>query len=720
MSTEPEKFLEWCTFFKSLAFKLLNFKDNRSLLVSKIKNCFKENNIRLPSLDSSDESFTDIDPFTVFGLFNKGQKLDTRVQIASILAKEFGIRECVPKEFIGVPILHNLQATFYAFCNERGPMDIDELWDLFTSAIDLTKEHSESCKEKFVTSFDKVMQKKGIANSKLTIALFWISPETYLSLDNNNISFFNSNLLPEEFRKTIPAIKQWIKGSDYLSIVDLFKNAISSNRIPFSSFQEISYKAYQYSKEHDSLADSGIIKRKYWVYAPGENACKWNEFYEQGIMGIDWDYLGDLSSFESKEKIKEFMRKHDNAPDQTYMNDGLATWQFCKEIQVGDVIYAKKGKDKLIGRGIVESEYIYDDTRNSYKHIRKVKWTHKKEYEASEKFAIKTLTEITPYTDLVQNSESCFLGAFDSPSSINLNQLDDYDMRSFIQDVFMEEKDYKDIVGLLEHKKNIILQGAPGVGKTYVAKRLAYSIIKKKDPDKVMMVQFHQSYSYEDFIRGYRPKENGFELVDGPFYKFCKKAEIDSDHKYFFIIDEINRGNISKIFGELFMLIEADKRRYPNQLSSPSIQLLYKKKELDSAEQFSIPSNLYIIGMMNTADRSLAVLDFALRRRFGFYDMNPAFENNRFKEYVKSLNSGKFEKVIDAIKALNSTICDDPSLGKGFSIGHSFFCNLTSETVDQKLDSIVKFEIIPLIQEYWFDEQNQVIDQINKLMTALE
>lgn len=181
----------------------------------------------------------------------------------------------------------------------------------------------------------------------------------------------------------------------------------------------------------------------------------------------------------------------------------------------------------------------------------------------------------------------------------------------------MSEEDYNSLVSLLEHKKNIILQGAPGVGKTFAAKRLAYSIIKRKDPSLVKMVQFHQSYSYEDFVRGYRPTDKGFEIKNGPFYDFCKKAEEDSENRYFFIIDEINRGNLSKIFGELFMLIEADKRADPLKNNQPSVQLLYRDPE-KGVEEFSIPSNLYIIGMMNTADRSLALMDFALRRRFGF------------------------------------------------------------------------------------------------------
>ena len=228
----------------------------------------------------------------------------------------------------------------------------------------------------------------------------------------------------------------------------------------------------------------------------------------------------------------------------------------------------------------------------------------------------------------------------------------------------------------------------------------------EKDASRVKMVQFHQSYSYEDFMMGFRPNETGFKLHKGAFYEFCKTAEEDSENDYFFIIDEINRGNLSKIFGELFMLIESDKRGI-------ALQLLY------SDEQFSIPDNLYIIGMMNTADRSLALLDYALRRRFAFFDMKPSFDSVGFKDYQKSLNSSVFDNLILTIKELNREIVDDDSLGEGFSIGHSYFCNM-EETFDETLDRIVEYEIIPLLKEYWFDEKDKVRRWSDRLRSAIQ
>ena len=283
-----------------------------------------------------------------------------------------------------------------------------------------------------------------------------------------------------------------------------------------------------------------------------------------------------------------------------------------------------------------------------------------------------------------------------------------YTKEDFLSEVFMPEEEYEKLSGILRIKKNIILQGAPGVGKTFAAKRIAFSMMGVKDVERVMMVQFHQSYSYEDFIMGFRPSTDGFELKRGAFYNFCKKAEIDGDNDYFFIIDEINRGNLSKIFGELFMLIENDKR-------GVSLQLLY------SDEKFSVPKNIYIIGMMNTADRSLAMLDYALRRRFAFFEIKPGFTTDGFREYRMSLENEKFDKLIACVESLNNVISNDESLGDGFCIGHSYFCNLLPDTIDdQVLSGIVEYELIPLLKEYWFDEPTKVKDWSSNLRSAIK
>ena len=284
--------------------------------------------------------------------------------------------------------------------------------------------------------------------------------------------------------------------------------------------------------------------------------------------------------------------------------------------------------------------------------------------------------------------------------------IDAYTKSDFLDEVYMTEKRYENLVAVLRNKKNIILQGAPGVGKTFAAKRLAWSMMGEKDDSRIEFVQFHQNYSYEDFMMGYKPVEDGFELKYGVFYRFCQKAANQPDKEFFFIIDEINRGNMSKIFGELLMLIEKDYRGTKATLAYNGLS-------------FSVPKNLYIIGMMNTADRSLAMIDYALRRRFSFFEMEPGFDSEGFIHYQNGLNNETLNELISKVKDLNHEIALDKSLGKGFCIGHSYFCGRDICT-DEWMHSIVDYDILPMLSEYWFDDPNKLLRWENILQGVFQ
>ncbi len=694
----------WVDFYKELALKLLNYKDNRTELINKLKNAFNSNNLTLPTLENGE--LNDIDPFTVFGLFNKGIKDDTRINITIALKEEFNINASTPNSFEGIPVLDNRNATFYNFINHRNEHDIDHLWNFFENAIAYTVNKNEDNIEKVKESFDLCINLRGNACSKITMGLFWINPDKFLNLDDRNKWYiYESGKVDKEIVKSLPIIDKKINGATYLEILSKIESAIFNKNLEEDSFLTLSYDAWSYSQEINMQRkseeskmqskdknDSSEGETKNWVCSAGDKASKWDEFKTKNIIAIGWSFLGDLKKYNSKKEIQTKMKEHFN-DSTSHKNDATATWEFANIMKQGDIVFVKDGYHMILAAGEVVSDYLFDDTiPDDFKNIRKIKWLKVENYEVNNNnFPQKALTDISN-TDYVKDLISKYLITEDIKNDNMLK----YTKESFLQEVFMDEVDYDRLSNLLLQEKNIILQGAPGVGKTFIAKRLAYSIIGEKDSSKVSMVQFHQSYSYEDFIMGYRPSEgNSFKLEEGKFYQFCKLAKNDPDNKYFFIIDEINRGNLSKIFGELLMLIEADKR-------DQEISLLYNK------ELFSVPENVYIIGMMNTADRSLAMIDYALRRRFSFYTISPAFDNLKFVEYQNTIVNPHFNNLINIVKQLNETIKNDSTLGKGFMIGHSYLTELSRDVTDEQLFNIVEYKLIPLIEEYWFDEESKV------------
>ena len=695
----------WKSIYAELSKKLLLYKNDRKTLIEKIKKVFADINIKLPKLER-DDNIVDIDPFTVFALFNKTLKEENRKSILKGFKKEFELVSDVPTGFDSLPTLMPLNATFYWFIGGRGENDIQNIWDLYESAFDYSNDKNVNNKERFCKYFDLTRQQIGIS-WRITTGLFWTMPEHYFSLDSRNrwyIGEFATDF-SEKLKNEVHNLSEVPSGEKYLEICELLKEEVVN--LDYKDFIGVSNASFVFSekvnKENKDKAkqESNEIEAEdnaihYWLYSPGYNADKWDICQKDEIMLIGWGEIGDLSKIDSKNEIKEKMKSIYN-PDLSYKNDAHAAWEFSKKIKVGDIIIVKKGIYNVIGRGIVQSDYYYDASRqDSFNHVRKVKWTNVGEWvHPSGRAVQKTLTDITPYTEYVQQLEALF-DTEEVVEEVKETKYPKYEKKDFLDKVYMDGAEYDKLVKLLMYKQNVILQGAPGVGKTFIARKLAYSIIKEANPERVEIVQFHQSYSYEDFIIGYRPGENNtFDLSEGIFYKFCKKAEEDDvNNPYFFVIDEINRGNMSKIFGELFMLVEKDKRDI-------EIPLLYGKRK------FKIPKNVFIIGTMNTADRSLAIIDYALRRRFAFYNITPKFDNEKFIEYACSFDNEKFMNLIETVKQLNKAIEKDETLGEGFCIGHSYFSELESID-DNTLNAIVENELIQLLKEYWFDEPSKV------------
>jgi hypothetical protein len=277
---------------------------------------------------------------------------------------------------------------------------------------------------------------------------------------------------------------------------------------------------------------------------------------------------------------------------------------------------------------------------------------------------------------------------------------------------FVDKQQLQSILISLRAKKNIILQGPPGTGKTWLAKRLANVMVGYKDSNNIKAIQFHPNMSYEDFVRGYRPTSDGkLALIDGPFLEIINQAKNDPQVNYVIVIEEINRGNPAQIFGEMLTLLEADKRN-PNE----ALELTYQHQ---NEKGVFIPANLYVIGTMNIADRSLAMLDFALRRRFAFYHLSPHFGENwlNYMQEKHAFSPKQLQDIKHRIEALNQYISNDSTLGKAFTIGHSYFtCSNQKMTAQDWFKHIVRSEIEPLLEEYWFGEPEKFSDAMNILL----
>ena len=453
--------------------------------------------------------------------------------------------------------------------------------------------------------------------------------------------------------------------------------------------------------ENLDFTSENNFKKNHWVIGCGVNSNQWENFKKNNLIAIGWDNLGDLSKFKSKQdifdKLKDEYRSDENDPDPR--NDALCCYDFVNTMKVNDVVFVKKGTSKLIAYGRIIGDYRYDENLNDYRSIRSVEWINITEKDIKP-ITGKTLTNFNKYPETVD----LFL-------KLMSNENNDKREAEELKDTFFSEEFFNNIIATLKVKKNIILQGPPGTGKTFISKKIANKIAGKKE--NIFSIQFHQSYSYEEFVIGYKPNSEGnFAIQKGSLIQICERAQQNESENFVMFIDEINRANISKVFGELLSLIENDKRG-----PEYAVKILYSENDMN----FYIPSNLYFICAMNTADRSLKMVDYALRRRFSFFEFKPEFNKPEFKNFLKdkNVNAKTIDRIVNNISKVNQQISDDNfELGDGYCIGHSYFCpkgNLSDSFGDQWYEQIIEYEIKPLINEYYFDKPDQASELIDTL-----
>ena len=690
----------WIPFYKELADRLSEWEDRQKELIDFIEELRDKGYTVTPLMDKDEEGnrflFSEIDPFTIFGVFNRQTNEKDRFGIIREFKNKFSVESNLPDDLNGVPLLNNKASWFFSYQYKRTKEDIPRLWSVFKIAL-----KAEMNDPELREAIDEAFQIRGV-KINLTMGLFWIRPNDFLSLDGTNRDFLKIKL---------PA-----KGLNSEYYFNVLKKVKAEN----DSIPELSYQAYQARGEENLLKENlpDPEENNYWLvgaYWDGEDQTE--RFMEESIWqnGYEEKFSNEVKSMKPGDKIaiKSSTTQKLNLP---FDNRGDTVSKMI--IKARGTIVANQGNGRTVE---VEWDDDFKEKDWYFYTARTTVWKLRLSDDYDKVAFSRRLV------DFIWKNESqdyeWFLGKRESGELVidDLEKGDEgrlYSIDDIVKSgVFLELEEIEGIVDKLRTKKNIILQGSPGVGKTFIAQKLAYALIERENDDFIEMVQFHQSYSYEDFVRGFRPSPDDgrrFELKDAVFYNFCQKAAEDQENQYVFIIDEINRGNISQIFGELLMLIEKDKRN-----NKYAIPLMYSRTE---EERFYVPSNVYIIGLMNLADRSLALVDYALRRRFSFITLEPKFKSEQYANWLRDrgMKENIIELIITRLNDLNREISDDNLLGENFQIGHSYFCPAMHDFSHIDFawyEDIINTEIVPLLKEYWFDDTDRVEEIKRRLLT---
>lgn len=703
----------WIPFYKEFANKLLEYQNNRQELINKIKDIFlRMSNLTLPTLER-DNNIIDIDPFTVFGLFNKGITNNNRLELISLIKESFNINADIPKDFNGIPVLNNQRSTFYYFIGDRSDNDINNLWELFKVAMDYEKNSLPIWETKFDNIFNTVKGQQGV-KWNITMGLFWISPYMYINLDSKNRTVLqNESFILSEVKQKLKDFGNSLPtGKDYIYFCKQLRSELANNKNGINDFPAFSFyadKTINYTINDDDFNDKEIdemnIPLNQILYGPPGTGKTYNTFLKAMsiIDGIEYkevsgdkydelktsfDYLKQAGQIEfvtfhqsySYEEFVEGIKPDLENNELKYkLEDGIFK-RICeharpivtKSIKRAPIDFANTKVFKMsLGNTLAKEDDIYNYCIEN--NVVSLGW---KDADFS---SCKTRKDF-------QNIDS----------SWGATALERFVKWMDIGDIIIISNGNKNFRAVAQVKSNYIYNPNTPISHShfrevewlYVGDDIYYSKIN----DKIFSQQSIYGY-FESANRGlnnYNP-----DLKTDELNKIITGEVNEEELKpHILIIDEINRGNISKIFGELITLIEEDKRE------NLTVTLPY------SHEPFTVPKNLYIVGTMNTSDRSIASIDIALRRRFKFVEMMP---NVNLVPDIKVFNFNLrdiFEKLNNRISVL---------LDRDHQIGHSYFMPLeNSTTIDEDFKDIWFDSILPLLNEYFYNDWEKLCAILGK------
>ena len=684
----------WSEIYEEFATKLLEYKNNRKNLISKLQNVYEEIDMKLPKMESNGE-ILDIDPFTIFGLFNKGITDDNRKRILGEIAKQFNLKNKVPFSFEGIPLVNNLRSTFFNFAEERGENDINNLWEVFESAIRYADNPTQGNKLKIESTYNNVIKQKGI-QWNITMGLYWIRPNTYINLDSKNREFIiKQKILPEQFIKEVNQFKNIPNGEQYIQLCDLLLEKIKDGQNGYRDFKELSFIAYERNMSVDTVTqhntqNTDIAKNTILYGPPGTGKTYNTVMYAVAI--IENKKLEEIK----KENYTEVIDRYNK-----YKEDGLIEFT---------TFHQSYGYEEFIEgiKPVIHSDEE-DETDIQYEVVPGL---------------FKKFCDIAGKPIL--RKEKCDIGINESPTiwKISLEGSGENSTRTEC----MKNEHIR--IGYDEYGREItnLFKGAAGrhILNYFINDMSIGDIVMScydcNTVDAIGVVtgeyEWHDEYAQYKrlrkvnwIVKGIKENiikiNNGSRLSNPTVYKLrmdlsdvmeiiekYSKNTIEVEEKkknHVFIIDEINRGNISKIFGELITLIEPTKRI--GQTEGQKVRLPYSQK------LFGVPNNVYLIGTMNTADRSIATIDTALRRRFNFKEMLPDAEVLD-GIYVEDVS------IKDIFIKMNKRIT--VLFDREHTLGHAYFLPLKYAPTIETLANIFENSIIPLLQEYFYEDYEKI------------